>query len=125
MTSDGEAVLLKQTEGHVGLLSRLAACFTDHRDPDLVEHLVAELVRQRVFGLLLGYGDLSDRDELSRDPVLATVVGKTDPTGQGRQRERDKGRPLAGKSTLNRLDQELRPPNAPSSVDRPTKSPRH
>ncbi len=113
MTSDGGAVLLKQTEEHVGLLSRLAACFTDHRDPDLVEHSVVELVRQRVFGLVLGYEDLNDHDELSRDPVLATVVGKTDPTGQERLRERDKGRPLAGKSTLNRL--ELTPSDADAS----------
>jgi hypothetical protein len=104
MSSDGGALLLEETEEHVGVVSRFADCFTDHRDPERVEHSVLELVRQRVFSLALGYEDLLDHDELSRDPLLATVVGKTDPSGQARLRERDKGRPLAGKSTLNRLE---------------------
>ena len=104
MSSDGGAVLLEETEERLGMVSRFSACFTDHRDPERVEHSVLELVRQRVYSLALGYEDLNDHDELSRDPVLATVVGKTDPSGQARLRERDKGRPLAGKSTLNRLE---------------------
>jgi len=65
---------------------------------------VVDLLRQRVFGLALAYADLNDHDELSRDPALATVIGKDDPTGESRARERDKGRPLAGKNTLNRLE---------------------
>ena len=62
------------------------------------------MVAQRVYGLALGYEDLNDHDDLRRDPLLATVVGKDDPTGTTRQRRRDRGKALAGKSTLNRLE---------------------
>jgi hypothetical protein len=65
---------------------------------------VVDLLRQRVFGLALGYEDLNDHDSLSRDPLLATVVGKAEPTGAGRRCRSDRDRPLAGKSTLNRLE---------------------
>jgi len=104
ITSDAGAVLLDKTEEAVGLLRRAARCFADHRDADLTEHSVEHLLRQRVFALALGYEDLNDHDELSRDPLLAAVVGKCEPTGQGRRSRRDRGRPLAGKSTLNRLE---------------------
>jgi len=104
LTSDGGSLLLDKTDQAIGLLARAAACFVDYRRPDRIEHTVEELIRQRVFGLALGYEDLNDHDELSRDPLLAAVVGKTDPTGQARQLPRDRDRPLAGKSTLNRLE---------------------
>jgi len=104
LTSDGGALLLDKTDRAIDLLRRAAECFVDHRAPELIEHTVGELVRQRVFGLALGYEDLNDHDELSRDPLLATVVGKVDPTGQARRARRDRDRPLAGKSTLNRLE---------------------
>jgi len=104
ITSDAGALLLDQTEEALGLLHRSAACFTDHRDGDLIEHSVGDLIRQRVFALALGYEDLNDHDELSRDPLLAAVVGKAEPTGQRRRCRRDRDRPLAGKSTLNRLE---------------------
>ena len=104
MTSDAGALLLGKVDERLGLLGRFASCFTDHRNPKFTEHSVPELVRQRIFALSLGYEDLNDHDELSRDPLLATVVGKADPTGQSRHRKRDKGRPLAGKSTLNRVE---------------------
>ena len=61
-------------------------------------------MRQRVLGLALGYEDLNDHDELRTDPLLATIVGKADPTGRDRRHEGDRGKPLAGKSTLNRLE---------------------
>jgi len=104
ITSDAGAVLLDKTDAAIDLLRRAAECFVDHRDPDLLEHTVEQLVRQRVFALALGYEDLNDHDELSRDPLLATVVGKAEPTGQARRVRRDRDRPLAGKSTLNRLE---------------------
>jgi len=104
VTSDAGAVLLREVEERFGFLDRLAACFVDHRDPDLVDHTVAELVRQRVYGLCLGYEDLVDHDALRFDPLLATLVGKTDPEGHDRARQRDRGAALAGKSTLNRLE---------------------
>ena len=104
ITSDAGALLLDKTEQAIGLLAGAAECFVDHRDGDLIEHTVSDLLRQRVFGLALGYEDLNDHDELSRDPLLAAVVGKREPSGQGRRSRRDRGRPLAGKSTLNRLE---------------------
>jgi hypothetical protein len=104
ITSDGGALLLRETERLTGILRQFAACFTDHRNPDLTEHTVEELIAQRVYALTLGYEDLNDHDDLRRDPLLATVVGKGDPTGKTRQRKRDRGKPLAGKSTLNRLE---------------------
>jgi hypothetical protein len=104
ISSDGGALLLRETERLTGIIRQFADCFTDHRNPGLVEHTVEELIAQRVYALALGYQDLNDHDDLRRDPLLATVVGKADPTGKARQRERDRGKALAGKSTLNRLE---------------------
>src|SRR4051794_1201718 len=104
ISSHGGALLLRQTERLTGIIRQFAACFTDHRNPDLVEHTVDELIAQRVYALALGYEDLNDHDDLRSDPLLATVVGKDDPTGAARRRKRDRGKALAGKSTLNRLE---------------------
>jgi hypothetical protein len=87
------------------MMERIASCFRDARDPGRVEHGVASLVAQRIYGLALGYEDLNDHDQPRRDPLLAVLVGKVDPTGQDRSRQRDLGCALAGKSTLNRLEQ--------------------
>jgi hypothetical protein len=97
ITSDAGALLLGQTDDAIRLTERFAACFTDRRTPGLVEHQVETLVMQRVFGVALGYEDLNDHDELRRDPVLAVVAGKL-------QAQRPGCEPLAGKSTLNRLE---------------------
>jgi len=110
ISSDGGALLLRETDERFGITERLASCFTDYRDPELVEHTMPELVRQRIFGLALGYEDLNDYDDLMRDPLLALALGKTDPEGDSRRREQDKGKVLASRSTLNRL--ELTPPEA-------------
>jgi len=104
ITSDGGVLLLRELENRTAILSRFAKCFTDYRDPRRVEHDVLSLVSQRVFGLALGYEDLCDHDELSKDQMLAVAVGKSEPTGKDRKSQRDKERPLAGKSTLNRLE---------------------
>jgi hypothetical protein len=104
ITSDAGGLLLREVEAKTGILRRFAACFTDHRDPDLIEHTVYDLLAQRVFALALGYEDLNDHDTLRHDPLLAVLVGKTDPTGHDRRRNRDRGKSLAGKSTLNRLE---------------------
>jgi hypothetical protein len=104
ISSDGGALLLRQTEALTGIIRQFAGCFRDHRDPELIEHPLEHLLAQRVYALALGYEDLNDHDDLRADPLLAAVVGKEDPTGKQRRRQRDRGKPLAGKSTLNRLE---------------------
>ena len=93
VSSDGGALLLRETERKINLLSRLAGCFTDGRNQELVEHRLGEMLAQRIYGLALGYEDLNDHEQLRSDPLLALLSGK---------RELDE--PLAGKSTLNRLE---------------------
>jgi hypothetical protein len=97
VTSDAGSLLLGATDRAIRLVDRIAGCFSDHRRADLVEHEVSTLVSQRIFGIALGYEDLNDHDQLRHDPVMATLVGKLE---AGR---RDCA-PLAGKSTLNRLE---------------------
>lgn len=104
LSSDGGALLLREADERFGVTRRLAACFTDHRDPDLIEHSVLELLRQRIYGLALGYEDLNDHDDLLRDPLLALALGKQDPEGHQRRRKSDAGKALASSSTLNRLE---------------------
>jgi len=93
LTSDGGAVLLREVERATGILRQFAACFRDHRDPTRVTHAVGALVRQRIYALALGYEDLNDHEQLRRDPLFAVLAEADDLTA-----------PLAGKSTLNRLE---------------------
>jgi len=104
ITSDAGALLLREVEGTREIISGFAECFDDHRNPKLTEHTLVELLGQRVYGIALGYEDVSDHDDLRRDPLLATLVGKLDPTGQDRRKQQDRGCPLSGKSTLNRIE---------------------
>jgi hypothetical protein len=97
ITSDAGALLLGATDQAVGLVGRFADCFIDRRRPELVEHRVSTLVGQRVFGIALGYEDINDHDELRHDPVMAVLAGKL-------QARRGDCAPVAGKSTLNRLE---------------------
>ena len=97
MTSDAGAMRLGATDKQIRLIERFAGCFTDYRDADLIEHTVASLVGQRVFGIALGYEDLIDHDQLRHDPVMAVLGGKL-------TAKRADCAPLAGKSTLNRLE---------------------
>lgn len=93
MTSDGGALLLREADRRLNLLPRLGECFLDGRSPLLVKHPVAQLVAQRVYGLALGYEDVNDHEQLRQDPLMRVLAGKP---------EMDE--PLAGKSTLNRLE---------------------
>ena len=97
LTSDAGGLLLGAADRRVDLVRRLAGCFRDARDPRFVEHSVATLVGQRVFGIALGYEDLNDHDELRHDPVMAALAGKL-------EARREDCAPVAGKSTLNRLE---------------------
>jgi hypothetical protein len=93
VSSDGGALLLRQVDGRIRLLDRLAGCFSDGRDPERIEHPVGEMLAQRIYGLALGYEDLNDHEQLRSDPLMAVLSGKP-----------DLEEPLAGKSTLNRLE---------------------
>jgi hypothetical protein len=97
VSSDAGALLLGRADAAIGLIDRLAGCFADHRRPELIEHSVRTLVGQRVFGLALGYEDLNDHEQLRHDPVMGALLGKL----SARRRQ---CAPLAGKSTLNRLE---------------------
>jgi Transposase DDE domain group 1 len=97
ITSDAGGLLLGATDKVLGLTRRLAACFKDHRDPDLIEHRVETLLTQRITAIALGYEDLNDHDQLRHDPIMAVLVGKL-------AASRSDCAPVAGKSTLNRLE---------------------
>ena len=97
VTSDAGALLLGATDRSIDLVDRFASCFHDERRPDLIEHKVATLVGQRVFAIALGYEDLNDHDELRHDPMMAVLAGKL-------AARREDCAPVAGKSTLNRLE---------------------
>jgi hypothetical protein len=93
ISTDGGAFLLRQTDQRLNLLARLAECYLDGRSPLLVQHSIAEMVAQRVYGLALGYEDLNDHEQLRSDPVFGMLAGRE-----------DLEKPLAGKSTLNRME---------------------
>ncbi len=104
LSSDGGSPLLRQIDTNLGLARTLAGCFGDQRDQRFVDHSLPELLRQRIFGLALGYEDLNDHEHVRRDPLLATACGKRDPLGRDRFNPQDRGLALAGPSTLNRLE---------------------
>jgi hypothetical protein len=100
----GGALLLREVERRLGLIGRLAGCFSDLRDQRFVEHSVEELLRQRIGALALAYEDLNDHDRLRLDPALALMAGKKDIEGHDRLGAEDRGKALAAHSTLNRLE---------------------
>jgi DDE family transposase len=93
ISSDGGAFLLRQTDKRLNLLPRLAECFLDGRNQALTDHTVLEMLSQRVYGLALGYEDINDHDQLRKDPVFGILAGRE-----------ELDQPLAGKSTLNRME---------------------
>jgi hypothetical protein len=104
ITTDAGGLLLRETEQATGIIRQFAECFDDYRDPEKTEHTLLQLLSQRIYALALGYEDLNDHDQLRHDPLLAVLVGKPEPLGQDRVSPRDRGKALAGKSTLNRLE---------------------
>src|ERR1700689_1943342 len=93
ISSDGGAFLLRQTDKLLNLIPRLGKCFLDGGNQSLVEHSVTEMLSQRIYGLALGYEDVNDHEQLRKDPVFGILAGKE-----------DLNEPLAGKSTLNRME---------------------
>src|ERR1017187_4782721 len=93
ISSDGGAFLLRETDQRLNLLPRLAECFLDRRNQALVEHSILEMLWQSIYGLALGYEDINDHEQLRKDPVFGILAGR-----------QDLEEPLAGKSTLNRLE---------------------
>jgi hypothetical protein len=94
VSSDGGALLLQEADSKMNLLARLSECFIDRRNPVLIEHSIKQMIRQRVYALALGYEDLNDHEQLRQDPLLSALAGKAQPGTE----------PLAGKSTLNRME---------------------
>lgn len=94
ISSDGGALLLRETDRRINLLGRFSQCFLDGRNPALIEHRLEEMLAQRVYGLALGYEDLNDHEQLRYDPLLGVLAGKAEPGQEA----------LAGKSTLNRME---------------------
>jgi hypothetical protein len=94
ISSDGGGLLLQETDAKMNLLARFSQCFLDGRDQNRIEHSVEQMIRQRVYALTLGYEDLNDHDQLRQDPLLGLMAGKAEPGTE----------PLAGKSTLNRME---------------------
>src|SRR6202521_748334 len=93
ISSDGGALLLRQTDQRLNLRPRLAECFLDGRKQEQVEHSILEMLSQRIYGLALGYEDINDHEQLRKDPVFGILAGRE-----------DLNEPLAGKSTLNRME---------------------
>jgi hypothetical protein len=78
LTTEGGSLLLRQADRKIGLLRRVASCFTDYRQPERIEHRLEEMLAQRIYGLALGYEDLNDHEQLRQDPLLAVLAGKRD-----------------------------------------------
>jgi hypothetical protein len=97
VSSEAGALLLGEADKALRLVERFARCFRDERAPWLVAHELDGLIAQRVYALALGYEDLNDHDQLRLDPVLGVMLGKLDHAASAPD-------PLAGKSTLNRLE---------------------
>ena len=101
ISSDGGGLLLAEVERRFRFVEKFAACFTDHRDAEVLTHPLVDLLKQRIFGLCLGYEDLNDHDTLRSDRLLAVLVGKDDPEGAERLNPRDRGKALAGGAIIS------------------------
>jgi hypothetical protein len=76
VSSDGGALLLRQTDRKINLFRRVSACFTDRRSPLLITHQLTEMLSQRIYGLALGYEDINDHEQLRHDPLMAVLSGR-------------------------------------------------
>ena len=74
MSSDGDAIVLREVEQSLKLFARLPQCFTDYRNPNRCEHRVSELLAQRILSSALGYEDLNDHDQLPKSEIQIEAV---------------------------------------------------
>ncbi|MHC5780010.1 IS1380 family transposase, partial [Nostoc sp.] len=112
VTSDAGLSLIAEIDRKLQITSQLAGCFQDYRKPYRIDHSIESLIKQRIYGLVMGYEDLNDHEELRHDPMFALMLGKT----IGLENE---PAILAGKSTLNRLE------HCPEDVEQGTDSRYH
>ncbi len=104
LTSDAGGLVLREIDLAFGIIDDFSECFTDYSKQEAIEHPLRQLVAQRVLGICLGYEDLNDHEQLRYDPAIAALCGRVDVEGCDREREEDKGKALAGKSTLGRFE---------------------
>lgn len=90
VSGDGGVMVLRQTDRRLGLVRALDKVIADPRDPDLVTHRQIDLLRQRIYGIALGYEDLNDHDSLRKDLAWQSAV--------------ERGEELASSPTLCRLE---------------------
>ena len=81
ISSDGGVLLLAGVDKQLGLIDRLAALIPDHRDPNLITHTMADILRPRVFAIACGYPDANDLDDLRQDPAFKLACGRLPETG--------------------------------------------
>ena len=93
-SSDGGALLLQAADQRLGLSEALAECLRDPRQTEKVTHSQLEVLRQRIFGIALGYPDANDAQGLAEDPIHKLLLGR-DPV---------EGEPLASQPTLSRFE---------------------
>ena len=94
MSSDGGGLLLTAVDEQLGLTEALAACLRDGRQAGKVKHSLKEAMRQRVFGIALGYPDANDAAALADDPIHKLMLGR-DPI---------QGERLASQPTISRME---------------------
>src|SRR6516225_5162783 len=75
VSSDGGVLLLRQVDRWLGLTKQVAKALPDYRDPDRITHSLESLLRQRIYGLALGYEDLNDHDLELPEDVEIRVCG--------------------------------------------------
>lgn len=97
LTSDAGGLLLREADRRLGLTAALAECITDRRDPAKIEHHVATMLRQRIFGIALGYEDLNDHQTLRDDPLFQVLAEQLP----------DPAAPLASAPTLCRFENRI------------------
>jgi hypothetical protein len=104
--------LIAEIDRKLQITSRLAKCFQDYRNPKKTLHPVESLLAQRIYGLIMGYEDLNDHEELRHDPMFTLALGKN-------ISQENEVFTLAGKSTLNRIE------HCPENVEQGAESRHH